>query len=106
MFGSNDLGPGGLLDRQADGRPRGQDVEPGPQFRHSAHRSGVDGHDQLAHLQNARGGPAGLHLGHLGAAIVGGVGALHPQPAVHDPILGPEVIGDAHHEVAGQEGGG
>ena len=71
-------------------------------------RTGVEStaDDQLAHLQDARCGSAGLHLGHRGAAAVGCVGALHPQPAVHDPILGPEVVGDAHDEVAGQEGGG
>ena len=103
---STTLGPAGLLDRQRDGRPRGQDVEAGPQLGHGAHRGGVHGDDELAHLQDARGRPAGLHLGHPGAAAVGGVGALHPQPAVHDPVLGPEVVGDAHDEVAGQEGGG
>jgi hypothetical protein len=25
---------------------------------------------------------------------------------VHDPVLGPEVVGDAHDQVAGEEGGG
>ncbi len=103
---STTLVPAGLRHRHRDGRPRGQDVEQGPHLGHGAHRGGVHRRDQLAHLQAAGRRPAGLHLGHLGAGTAGGIGPLHPEPAVHHPVLGPQVVGHAHDEVAREEGGG